>query len=212
MGSPLKRRRIIPSPPITHPGPPPRPWTRPRTRPPGTPPTMGTRSPRRRPPTTSTQPRRAPPSITKSTEIVHANLSTEARLASRWPSWRSTSVGTWPSLCSSISGSTLDTSMISKHHTTECSSGTDILIPMTGSICTSHDHDYSSQAVPPEGDPGGHRHHQPAQDGTSTQLFGCFTMNSLPDYSIEREVCVFQAFIDTLRTTSSGIYGYPFLS
>ena len=88
-------------------------------------------------------------------------------------------MGTWPSLCSSSRGSSSAALPISEHQ---------IIIPTTGSICTSHV--TNIRAVSHKGDPERHLHHhlQPAQDGSSAPLFGCSKEISQPETSRKRKI------------------------
>ena len=180
VGSPLKRRRIVQLSPDDHlgtpPGPPPTAWTRPRTRSscPALP--MSPRTQRRRPPTKLCKPGRAPPSSTSENEENSLFLT---HSISRWPSWGSTSVGTGTGHCSYSSGSGLDIQHLSKQQTTPDNGGghaTAFVSDMTVSVPQRPVMDGHGHAVPHEGDPGGHHHRQPAQDGSTTQLFGFSTM------------------------------------
>ena len=126
-----------------------------------------------------TKPERAPPSTIQRKQPVLCEKGPNIGHASRWPSWRSTADSTWTRPSSSVIGSTLDINPISSIQTfDDCHSLPYCVQAMAGSNCTSHAKHPLHGDLADEEDPGGHQHLLPAQDDSSTLLFGYCTISS----------------------------------
>ena len=123
------------------------------------------------------KPERAPPSTIQSKQ--HVLCEKGPNIASRWPSWRSTADSTWTRQSSSVRGSILDINPISSNQTFDDYHSLPYCVQaMAGSNCTSHAKQPLHGDLADEEDPGGHQHLLPAQDDSSTLLFGYCTISS----------------------------------